>query len=418
MLPQLTAYIKKYAGWLLIGMATIFAVVKGLQPVACLGISSLLIFVAAVSPLLLTILLDKTVKVNSLLISLLFVCMISLLDQPAASPFHAWERLGYFSVMLGLLSPLLQNKLFGKIRGIAWQTMMWAFRAIVFCSFILYIGRSLNLAPFQDIRLMGFKGVTPGGMALAPICAIVIIDLLWRCCRPSSGAKWHRIAYAISAYLIFMMMVQAGSRITLVGVIIAAGWFIYQVRHTIARYLRRPAYLIAGGVMLLVMVGAAALASDTMLRKFTYAAQNHSVTYSRDGKWDGRIEEWLSSPITGIGYTTQTSFNAPSDNLHYINTTGMTEPGSSWLAVLAQTGLAGFVLLLCFNINLWRICWRQYRHGTHRPEMTLYIPLLLFLWINGVAEGWILYPGGFMFFPYWLMSGLIYYTNTTSVTKV
>lgn len=392
----------------------LFAICKGLQPVECLHITSLAVFCTAICPLFLIILLDKEVKVNPLLLSFLFVCMVSLLSQPMARVFHAWERLGFFTLMLGLLSPLLQNRMLSQARPVIWRTMMWCLRAIVLCSLIIYIGRWLDIQPFSQWRLMGFRGVTSGGMSLAPICAIVFIDLVWRLgntpvCRPRF---WSFLA---AAGLTLTMMVHAGSRIAIAGTVVATAIIIYHHRDRLKNIRRH--YRAAAIILLAAVAFCAALpyVSETVRFKFHIAAVHHSLTISRDGKWQDRLEELKSSPWTGIGYSTQTEFNSIFDNKRHTYATGQTEPGSAWLAVLAQTGIIGFLLITIFNINLCRLmAYPINRGGQHSDDSVLMLSFLVFLWINGVAEGWLLYPGSAMFFPYWTLSGIIYDRSSSS----
>lgn len=384
----------------------VFAVLKGLQPIEFLHIKSTAIFFAAFFSLIIVFIFDKSVKINTILLTFLFICLVSVSLQPAAPLFHSWERLGFFAVMLGVLSPLLQNRLFSLLRPIIWKTMIWCFRIIVALSMVIYIGTWFNLELFAYWRLIGFRGVTSFGMALSPICGIVLLDIVWR--SLNATAPYRRLFYIVAAVMIVPMMIHSGSRIALLGTLVGLSYMAYQYRGKIRTIVssKKARIMTVSGIAILIAV--LPFVSDTISIKMSIGQRHHSLTYSRDAKWNDRLQEFKESPFIGIGFSSQTYNNGKLDD-DGLKNMGSMEPGSSWLSVLAQTGILGFILILTLNINVYKRLTKKKSTTQNPPQFNiLLLSLLIYLWINGIAEGWMLYPGGYMFFPYWLISGLAY----------
>lgn len=368
----------------------------------------MMVFCVAICAVFITLIFDKSIKINSILLSLLFICFISLLRQPEAQKFHAWERLGFFAIMLCLLSPLIKNRLLSQSRPLIWRIMMWCFRFITLMSLCIYIASRINIPGYEDKYLMSFCGITPNGMALAPICCIVLIDLIWRIIYIPHH-NWVKGLYIIATVSITIMMIHAGSRITIAGGVIAIVIMAILSRHLFKSSSKRIKTAAVLGISLLTIVCVLPFVNETIQHKLSVASNHNSLTYSRDSKWTDRITEFKSAPLTGIGYSTQTAFGSIFDNREYVKSTGHTEPGSSWLSVLAQTGIIGFILIVAFNVSIAKkLSKNNTAADMSKANNVLLLSLLIFLWIHGVAEGWILYPGAYMFFPYWLLSGLAY----------
>lgn len=133
------------------------------------------------------------------------------------------------------------------------------------------------------------------------------------------------------------------------------------------------------------------------------AERHNSLTSSRDAKWDARINEFLDNPVFGIGFATQTHYT-PDDDEAWIKTTGNIEPGSSWLALLAMTGIIGFILIAIIN---YRILHTLYLYRA-KPIDILLFTLIIFFILHGIIEGWIIFAGGYIFYLYWLLLGMCF----------
>lgn len=388
---------------IVISLAIITAILKGLQPVSVLGITSIHIFSLLAASIYLLLLKSSLIKINNILLSFLFLCFLSLLFSPPEPSFNAWERLGYYILVLALCSPLINSNLTDRIRPLLWKALIWCFRLIVITSFGELCYTWIIADSYNDFALYHFSGITSKGMALAPICGIVSIDFIWQLCK-SKSYNCHFWGYLFLTVSSFILMVQTGSRISLIGVVVSGIIIFYLQRRRLLLHWKRNLSIIIGLIVLLIAI--TPIISITIVSKLIIADSHNSITYSRDDKWADRVDEFISSPLFGIGYTTQKSFSA--DNQEEIISTGRTEPGSSWLSLLSQTGILSFLLVIYFNAQIYRrIIRNNAKNSTKYSDQYLLLSILTFLNIHGLAEGWILYPGSTICFAYWLISGLV-----------
>jgi hypothetical protein len=388
----------------MLGFVALFAMMKGLHAVNFLHISSVAICIVAVIALAITMACCKRIKVDLTLSLFIGVCVVSLIFQPQAEYFHAWQRLVFFIVMLGLLSPLLQSRRLGKIRELMWKIMIWGFRIVVGLSFIGYCFCWAGIPFLNNGRLLGFCGVTRVGMTLSAFCAVVIVELLWQCFRAPFKSKRFLIC-SISAFLTFIMMIHAGSRISILGVLLAFGVMTYYYRDRFREV--KKMHIALGGLGVVLFLGVITpFVSATLVRKTQVANEHNSLMYSRKSVWQDRIIEFKSSPIIGVGYTVQTSFTSPLIDQSLLEENRSGEPGSTWLSLLSQVGILGFLLAVWFNVKL--IC-RMLK--LQRDNVALYLSMSIFLFVNSLVEGWLLYPGGHMSYVFWLLSGCVYSKN-------
>lgn len=383
--------------------AVLTTILKGLQPISALGITSYHIFAFVALTIYLIIIKSPSFILNKTLVTFLFVCFLSLLFSPPARYFHAWERLGFYVLTLGLCSPLINNNILNSIRPSLWLILLWCFRMIALGSFIKLCYFWMIVDSYDDLRLHNFSGITSMGMALAPICSIVAIDYLWRLCT-CKNYTYKFWGYALLLISSLIVTTQAGSRIAVMGVIIASFILFFSLRKRIMHHMRKNISIIS--CILLLFITISPFISTSIFTKFRIAKTHNSITYSRDSKWSDRIYEFKSSPILGIGYSTQNTFSK--DDKTIIMSSGNTEPGSLWLSLLSQTGIVGFMLIFFFNYQLYKRLLLVKKNIIGKiNDRYLFISLLTFLNIHGIAEGWILYPGSCICYAYWLLAGVI-----------
>lgn len=345
-------------------------------------------------------------RLNRWIIILVVISFISLLINVPDSAFHTWERLGYFAASLALLSPLCENKRIACFRCLLWKILLCAVYLLVEISAIIW---AYSFITGDSEKIFLFRGLTPNGMTLAPLCGFIIIHLLSCVCTPKMPS-WRKTILAVDAAIIFMMMVSASSRIALVALAIGVIPLAFTNRAFILRHKRHLLWIPA---FVAIIVFSPNL-SRGIATKMQYATLNNSMSYSRDAKWQNRWDEFIQSPVIGIGYTNQNEFNTTLDNYDYVMASGHTEPGSSWLGILAQIGLAGFAAIIIFSYAIFSRLLRKIQ--TRTPgNWSLYLSWICFFWIHGIAEGWMLYPGAMVFFVYWLLTGVISATYTYGV---
>lgn len=357
--------------------------------------------VLAVLCLVLVLLRDWQFKISQ---PLLFFCLFALLGLVIVDPpayFRSFERFLAFVLGLAVLSPLLVSESLNKVRVMLFKVTMIGLRLVVIASFIAYL-LGINLATELSTDVYwGFGGITNQSMVLAPISVICFLETAHRLLYIEMPVKkrWTWVALLImSLWLIFV----AGSRGALAGCLCAVLLLLYYHKK-IKKFIL--VYLVAVGM------GAAALPQSiydaalySINRKQESAVRKNSWFSSREEKWSARWTEFTESPVFGVGFAAQTHFT-DDDDLEYIQETGGLEPGASWLCVLSMTGLLGFACLFTLNFNLFRGVMRRCRDDV---ESILFISLMLFFFMHGCIEGWIFYAGGYIFYLYWLLTGIMH----------
>lgn len=126
---------------------------------------------------------------------------------------------------------------------------------------------------------------------------------------------------------------------------------------------------------------------------FTEVLRSKSTRDTRTWLWDARLQEFKESPVVGIGFA-RTRYGRISTEGDYI------EPGSSYLAILSMTGLAGgigwFVLFGAFGAAYVRDA-----ASVPKLDRLLIAAVAAFFGVHLAFEGYIYAPGSLI--------GLIFY---------
>lgn len=231
-----------------------------------------------------------------------------------------------------------------------------------------------------------FSGITTQSMLLAPISGIGALA----CCY--AQMKTHKKFFWVLAAMCMGSLLFAASRSALMATLAGIGALFFYFSNKVPRQVRR---IITVLVFLLITnpLWNSALEGITEKNQGTEISEGVNVD-SRQEKWRIRIEEWKDSPIWGIGFV------AVSDRDNYGPTTGVIEPGTSWLAVLSMTGIVGF-LLFC------RIFYRALKNSLFRrtPEGALLGGALVLVGVHMIAEGHVFSAGSYLCFLVWLIIG-------------
>lgn len=346
---------------------------------------------AAISVGTISVKTKEKVAFNYPLLLFFGACALSLIIGRPEPLKYCWLRLAGFIIALAAISPAVSSPSFSILRKGIWRG--WWIGAIILTilSFfaLLFAITTSRTADFQNF---GFRGIMVFGMSLSPVAALPAIYALYQSLSISLGRK-RRIAWLALYCAATITAIAGGSRIAIVGLIVASaiilafGW----------RKVQRK--LALGLLGVIVAIGAVSIASPAINSSIRYktslAIDAGNPFSSRLDKWGGRVAEFRSASLTGIGFCAQTVFNSPYDDEEYILNGNSPEPGSSWLSLLAQTGLLGTGMFLMFlipvSVNLLR-----------NPN-PLMLAVFTFLLLNGCCEGWLLYAGNILFPVFWLL---------------
>lgn len=361
-----------------------------------------LYLLAAISVGTISVKAKEKVSFNYPLLLFFGACALSLIIGRPEPLKYCWLRLAGFIIALAAISPAVSSPSFSILRKGIWRG--WWIGAIILTilSFFALLF-AITTSRTDDFQNFGFRGIMVLGMSLSPIAALTAIYALYQSLCIFLGRN-RRIVWLALYCAATITAIAGGSRIAVVGliavsaIILAFGWRKGQRKLTLGLF------------VVIVAIGTVSIASPAINSSIRYktslAIDAGNPFSSRLDKWGGRLTEFQSAPLTGIGFCAQTVFNSPYDDETYILSGGSPEPGSSWLSLLAQTGLLGTGVFLMFlipaSINLLR-----------NPN-PLMLAVFAFLLMNGCCEGWLLYAGNILFPVFWLLPGLpIFYNRLT-----
>lgn len=355
-----------------------------------------LYLLAAISVGTISVKAKEKVAVNYPLLLFFGACAFSLLIGRPEPLKYCWLRLAGFTIALAAISPAVSSPLFSILRDGVWKG--WWIGAIILTiiSFIVLIVATI-MSRTADFQNFGFRGIMVLGMSLSPIAALTAVFSIHKSLNISIGRK-QRIAWLALYCAATITAIAGGSRIAIVGlivgsaIILAFGW------------MKGQRSLALGWLGLIVIIGTVSVATpsinSSIRHKTAWAIEAGSPFSSRHDKWGGRLAEFQSAPLAGIGFSAQTVFNSPYDNEEKILSGNSPEPGSSWLSLLAQTGILGTGLFLVFLIHVII--------KLSRNPNPLLLAVFAFLLLNGCCEGWLLYSSAVLFPIFWLSTSIAY----------
>lgn len=342
---------------------------------------------------------SRRFTVNYMLMLFFVACALSLIFNHPVANYMSTLRLGLFFAMLCLISPLVNSASLRMFRNYLWRYVIFLCQFVVILSLVVYL---VTLA--FDGRGCLFRVVVHPIM-LSTLAAIVSVIMTYRfLSREKHVAKLSLFFDSISLIASILIMVWAGARGAILGFIVAEIYVFITLSHKLKR----------GKWVIMAVLGAIALAifiggdvTHRVKKKFEIAQEHNSIIYSRKQLWKSRVEEFMDSPVIGIGFTNATRYSTLLSNRKVFSPSPdrREEPGSSWLCVLSNTGIVGFVLLVCWNTELLRVVRLRRKKGDMLS--ILYGAMLIFFIVEGFFEGWILYAGSFTFFLYWLLTSRI-----------
>ena len=203
-----------------------------------------------------------------------------------------------------------------------------------------------------------------------------------------SARKWYYVAIAMLAATVLI----SASRTALMSAVAGGLMMIYQSNKKNGRFVK-----VIMGILLVGMLTYPLWEGFTVGLQTKNEANVELGAYgSRTEKWTARMEEFISSPLYGVGFAAQD----PNGKDYYDTVTGTVEPGSSWLCILSMTGLIGFLLF----VNIIKKPY-QYLKNNPTPYNSLLLGLLVFICTHMVSEGYIYAGGSALCFMAWLIFG-------------
>lgn len=328
---------------------------------------------------------------------------LSLLLHPTPEPWLRTQRFIAFLIGMLCFSPLLTSDSLAKIRLRISAITYYVLSAMVFLSFLVWLASFIRFGEDgiwkSGIHNYGFCGIFKVGMVLSPVSAIIAITSAFLLLE--GKCKIKPFLNGLILFTGIIMCVAGGSRIASVGLFLSLASLLIIKRHVLAQMLhsRLAIAMALSGTILLIASSPYAL---SVIRHKNMIGESHgSLFYSRERLWHDRIEEFASSPLTGIGYANEFPSERNKGSLTEI------EPGSSWLALMSYGGLVGLGCFLWFSSSLARMLYRIRDDG----RFPICLAILLFLVINAFTEGWLMFAGSIIFPVFWLATSAVWATT-------
>lgn len=308
--------------------------------------------------------------------------------------FQSWLRYLNFVLVYIVASPLLQNPKPIAFRQHAFKVFLSLsvlFSVASFFGFFLGINmmRIDNASSLDVIQNQAgsFGGFYTQSMVLGPMAAVSAIA-----CYYYYMTRKEFIFAALGVMSAGACMFAA-SRAAFIAMIVAVVVTTYYLANNRAQFSK---WAIRWSLILMITFPVWYGATYLMQQKSERLVEDTGMINSRMEKYQCRISEIEKKPICGVGFCAID----PQTGDNYDPSNGQIEPGTSWLAVPAQTGLIGLLIFLGLIINSWKnySLW-------HNKERALSLGVLTMFLVHFCAEGYLLSAGGTLSFLVWITIG-------------
>ncbi len=327
------------------------------------------------------LLISKYIQIKFGFLFLIVSGLISIGFNDVPSFFSPYSRLISFTIILVLCSPLFNSLFLDLFRLALFKATITFITLTVLISFALMI---TNIIPLS----FPYGGITVHSMILGPLASISMLNAINNILFKKQSILFSYTITGIS----LMMVLVASSRGAVLSLFISLFFLLFKFN----RYRRLKsitsilAVLLAIGITYPVwknyFVGLEAKMENNLERGSTYS--------SRDEIWKDRIEEFKSSPVFGVGFSSLSRENIVTKEKSQV------ELGSSYLGILSMTGLLGFISFLIAVIPIF-----LHLITTNNNNTFALSSILVFLLIHMAFEGYIFGSGNSLMFLFWLILG-------------
>lgn len=390
---------------------------------ACIAFNALALFIYPVTiyySMLSLVSLYVFFNFRKISLSILFLsigCILSILCNNIPKIFNSELRFIYFILILIVASPLFTSESLAHFRRNMFIWMIWLSLLIGTASLVSYflgINLARNDIDFSfAINAGSFGGVTVHSMLMGPFAGIGTCYMIWGILTQKiTGTKVEIWKYIILTCCIATTLLSASRAANLATLLGAMSIVFFLLRKQQAKLIK---YVFFASIAVIVTLPFSGRFSEGLLNKQTGNESMGSITASRDRAWQTRIEEFSNNPIVGMGFSSQTiGKNAGAVSL----ISGKIEPGTSWGAVFAMTGLIGGLSFISIVLICISKLWKKIKQGDSWSSFLGGVLVVFFS--HFIAEGYIFAGGSPLAFLFWLCVGVTfslgkYKTENTSI---
>lgn len=322
----------------------------------------------------------------------IFSIVLSLLLSDSPAFFRQDQRFLAFLLVLLAVGPIVSNPKLRLFRVSLFNYLNWGLAFVTIGSFL---GYTVGYFSIETGDVSGLIGLSRHSMSLSGFAGLTAIFFLNEFYKHKDSKLKIKIFYILLIFISLIVTVLAGSRAALIASLLGCLLYVKKIyRYEILKFFKILVF-----VIVLVSFSAPFWLPYTQIlqNKMEASKMEGSLTSSRDGLWDDRINEFNAHPIFGSGFASIDT--KITKNSIFNPTTGTMEPGTSWLFLLSSVGFIGFV---CFAIPFLLISISLYKSKSNILSNAYLFSLCGFYVVHLSAEGYIMAAGEFSFVLLWL----------------
>lgn len=365
-------------------------VIPGVET-ACGLMSYLLLGISAVYIVL------SGLKVAAPAVLLILLCLPGSLASAATE--ITIPKYGGWALLVLVVGPLLMGGKARQMRHGAWSAMVLLTSIIGVASFIWYALR------LPVLGVGAFTGVMNHANTIGPLAAL---GALLSACRAFAMTGRSMRVWWVASGLAVVPCIASGSRnaaISMLVGLVAVGVVEWRkVSKHLLLVFSLGVFLLAGGYVILV--------KSEMMSSMTEALRAKKDVNTRELLWHARMEEFRANKWIGIGIGNG-DLNTSAEFGEYEGSRGIVidkdgkmnvEPGSSYLALLSMTGLAGATGMTGLLLWIGRRFAPRFRE-LPISQLSQLAGVGSFMAVHAIAEGWLLAVGSPLCLIFWLWLG-------------
>jgi O-antigen ligase len=215
-----------------------------------------------------------------------------------------------------------------------------------------------------------------GLIGLISFCFLLF---LWRA-LPQKPPNWHRAIHAVGVVAAAMTALLPLFRSIAISLLLIASWDIYSRRKRAAL-----PWLLGFGACIAALLVTANIYFPEIIQERVLSLEN---VYGRVAQQRQTFELFSSHPLLGVGFSNFTrAAGQLTDSATYLDVAALDAPHSNFGAVLAETGLLGFVPYFLSQILLLRAFWKMRTRDTVDARFVWKMFLYVFVsyWFTGLS---------------------------------
>ena len=377
------------------GLALLWATMASVQIMGFISVDTFLPYIGLCLVSILYCLCDGSVQFKGRYVFLYLVFLFNVLVLPIEPCFNSKLRFVQF-----LIVTLACSACISSARAIIFRRYVFRYALMYICilsigSFFAFflgvnymqVGTQLGLAEYSS-NGGTFGGLVNHSMTLGPIS--MISALAFYVIYQNNNSKIFIVLFFLSA----MSAVMAASRSALLGVAVAILFSLFFMKSNVNGNKKRIIIILCISALVAMPIADRVFAG--VLNKQEQRKEQGGALSSRQSKFDCRRDEFMKSPLLGVGFVSVD----PNGNDEYNPVTGQVEPGTSHLAVLSMTGLLGMFAYTLLLLNAYKTSKRD-----NSLNAQFVMLLLVAMFTHAWFEGYVLSAGGFLSMTYWMIVG-------------